>query len=38
MPRNLILAYVAAWVIHCGYLTFLFNKYRRLKSVRKTKT
>ena len=29
-PKNLILAYVATWVIHIVYLTFLGFKSRRL--------
>jgi hypothetical protein len=31
MPRNLILAYAAAWLIHGLYLALLFNKRRKLK-------
>lgn len=38
MPRNLILAYAATWIIHVGYLTFLFGKYRRLKAARTAKS
>jgi hypothetical protein len=29
-PRNLILAYVATWVIHIAYLTYLGFKSRHL--------
>jgi hypothetical protein len=32
MPRNLILAYAAAWLIHGIYLAFLFKKRRRLRA------
>jgi hypothetical protein len=35
MPRNLILAYAAAWIIHGTYLAFLFAKNRKLKSPRR---
>jgi hypothetical protein len=31
MPRNLVLAYVATWMIHGIYLSFLFSKHRKLK-------
>jgi CcmD family protein len=31
MPRNLILAYLATWLIHGCYLAFLWSKQRRLK-------
>ena len=30
MPRNLILAYLATWLIHGSYLIFLFSKKRKL--------
>jgi CcmD family protein len=31
MPRNLILAYAIAWIIHLCYLIFLGLKSRRLR-------
>ena len=31
MPRNLIIAYCATWLIHAGYWTFLALKARRLR-------
>jgi hypothetical protein len=31
MPRNLLLAYIATWVIHGLYLTFLTFKAARLR-------
>ena len=31
MPRNLILAYLATWMIHLIYILFLFRKHRRLR-------
>jgi CcmD family protein len=33
MPRNLILAYIATWVIHGCYLAFLFTRQRKLKQA-----
>jgi hypothetical protein len=30
MPRNLILAYLATWVIHGAYIIFLVRKNSRL--------
>lgn len=35
MPRNLILAYIATWLIHGSYLAFLFSKHRKLKQTTK---
>lgn len=32
MPRNLILAYIATWLMHGAYLAFLFSKRRKLRS------
>ena len=31
MPRNLLLAYIATWMIHGLYLTFLTVKAARLR-------
>lgn len=31
MPKNLIIAYVATWVIHGAYITHLVRKWRRTK-------
>ena len=31
MPRDLIIAYVATWVIHVGYLSYLVRRVLRLK-------
>lgn len=31
MLRNLYIAYVATWVIHGVYFTFLWRRYSRLK-------
>lgn len=33
MPRNLILAYLATWLIHGSYLGFLLAKYRKTKAL-----
>ena len=30
MPRNLILAYLATWAIHIGYLLLLSGGFRKL--------
>ena len=30
MPRNLILAYLATWAIHIGYLLLLSSGFRKL--------
>ncbi len=32
VPRNLIIAYVAVWVIHAGYLGYVVRRFARLKS------
>jgi CcmD family protein len=32
MPRNLILAYIATWLIHGSYLVHLFRKSRKLRA------
>ena len=35
MPRNLVIAYVATWAIHIGYLLILSSGFRKLsKEVR----
>jgi hypothetical protein len=31
MPKNLILAYVATWVIHLGYISHLVRKYKQTR-------
>jgi hypothetical protein len=31
MPRNLIIAYIATWVIHGGYLTYVWRRWKRIK-------
>ncbi len=36
MPRNLLLAYIATWLIHGSYLIHLFIKNRKLGADRKT--
>jgi CcmD family protein len=33
MPRNLILAYIATWLIHGSYLVYLFSRSKKLKSA-----
>lgn len=33
MPRNLILAYIATWLIHGGYLVYLVSRHQKLKSA-----
>jgi hypothetical protein len=30
MPRNLVLAYIATWAIHIGYLVILSSGFRKL--------
>ena len=30
MPRNLVIAYVATWAIHIGYLLILSSSFRKL--------
>ena len=30
MPRNLVIAYVATWAIHIGYLLLLSGGFRKL--------
>jgi hypothetical protein len=30
MPTNLVLAYVATWLIHAAYIVFLWRKHRRV--------
>jgi len=30
MPRNLVIAYVATWAIHIGYLLILSSGFRKL--------
>jgi hypothetical protein len=32
MPRNLILAYIATWLIHGSYWVHLFRKSRKLRA------
>jgi len=35
MPRNLVIAYIATWTIHIGYLLILAGGFRKLaKEVR----
>ena len=35
MPRNLVIAYIATWTIHIGYLLVLSGGFRKLgKEVR----
>ena len=35
MPRNLVIAYIATWAIHIGYLLILTGGFRKLtKEVR----
>ena len=36
MPRNLILAYIATWLIHGSYFNHLFIKNRKLAANHKT--
>ena len=36
MPRNLILAYIATWIIHGSYLIHLLMKNSKLDPNRKT--
>jgi hypothetical protein len=31
MPRNLVLAYIATWLIHGGYFIYLWNRWRKIK-------
>lgn len=31
MPRNLIIAYIATWVIHGSYLTYVWRRWKRIK-------
>ncbi len=39
MPRNLILAYLATWAIHIGYLLILSGGFRKLtKELREFKS
>jgi hypothetical protein len=30
MPRNLVIAYIATWAIHIGYLLILTGGFRKL--------
>lgn len=30
MPRNLVIAYIATWAIHIGYLLVLSSGFRKL--------
>jgi hypothetical protein len=33
MPRNLILAYIATWLIHGSYLIYLLRRSKRASST-----
>jgi hypothetical protein len=32
MPRNLIIAYIATWVIHGSYLTYVWRRWKKVSS------
>jgi hypothetical protein len=32
MPRNLILAYIATWLIHGSYIVYLMTRSRKARS------
>ena len=33
MPRNLIIAYIATWLIHGSYLTYVWRRWRKVKKA-----
>ncbi len=35
MPRNLIIAYIATWLIHGTYLTYVWRRFRKIRQVRR---
>jgi CcmD family protein len=38
MPRNLILAYIATWLIHGSYVLYLFSRNKKLKRAEEKAT
>jgi len=34
MPRNLIIAYIATWLIHGSYITYVWRRWQRVKKSR----